>query len=58
VAELAYTGQTLAIIAQDFQRGVTGIATIAFFEQLIRAVKELQTTVADLQARVSALENP
>jgi hypothetical protein len=58
VAELAYSGQVLAIIAADFQRGVVGVATLAFFEQLIRAVKDLQTTVADLQARVSALEGP
>jgi anti-sigma-K factor RskA len=58
VAELAYSGQVINIVAQDFSRGVVGVATLAFFEQLIRAVKELQTTVADLQARVSALENP
>jgi anti-sigma-K factor RskA len=58
VAELAYSGQVINIVAQDFSRGVVGVATLAFFEQLIRAVKELQTTVADLQARVSALEAP
>lgn len=58
MAEVAYSAQVLNIVAQDFRRGVPGIATTAFFEQLIRAVQDLQIQVADLQARVTVLEGP